>query len=234
MVNMMSLSMRFSDQVRYLGKACATDGHLARCTMPTRAACGAAASPAGTRALSRRAAALFATWACTCSTRLVAAGHAQAGERARRRGRQVRPARPGLLGLSPACQSRIRRQYAADDLWRRLYPLRERHRPADRESSGPATRRKGPGSSSSAPRRAPSSTAHALQDRQRRAAGYQSSRCTRSPTAWDNIAAHFIACILDGMPCEAPLRHGLIVQQMMEGLLRSAKLGKEVRLDVVM
>lgn len=54
------------------------------------------------------------------------------------------------------------------------------------------------------------------------------------PTAWDNIAAHWIDCILDGVPCIAPLRHGLIVQQMMEGLLRSAKLGKEVRLDVVM
>ncbi len=54
------------------------------------------------------------------------------------------------------------------------------------------------------------------------------------PIAWDNIAAHFIDCILDGVPCISPLRHGLIVQQMMEGLLRSAKLGKEVRLDVAM
>jgi len=54
------------------------------------------------------------------------------------------------------------------------------------------------------------------------------------PTGWDNIAAHWIDCILDGAPCIAPLRHGLIVQQMMEGLLRSAQLGKEVRLDVAM
>ena len=49
--------------------------------------------------------------------------------------------------------------------------------------------------------------------------------------AWDAIAEHFIACILDGVPCEAPLRHGLIVQEMMEGLLRSAETGREVRLD---
>jgi len=50
------------------------------------------------------------------------------------------------------------------------------------------------------------------------------------PSAWDNIAAHFIGCILDGVECEAPLRHGLIVQQMMEALLRSAETGREVRL----
>jgi predicted dehydrogenase len=46
---------------------------------------------------------------------------------------------------------------------------------------------------------------------------------------WDNIAEHFIACILDGVECQAPLRHGLIVQEMMEGLLRSAETGREVR-----
>lgn len=50
-------------------------------------------------------------------------------------------------------------------------------------------------------------------------------------TAWNNIADHFVACILDGIPCEAPLRHGLIVQQMMEALLKSGETGKEVRLD---
>lgn len=48
---------------------------------------------------------------------------------------------------------------------------------------------------------------------------------------WYAIADHFIACILDGVPCDAPLRHGLIVQAMMEGLLRSAETGEEVRLD---
>lgn len=48
--------------------------------------------------------------------------------------------------------------------------------------------------------------------------------------AWNAIADHFIACILDGVPCEAPLRHGLIVQEMMEGLLRSAEIEREVRL----
>jgi predicted dehydrogenase len=47
--------------------------------------------------------------------------------------------------------------------------------------------------------------------------------------SWDKIADHFIECILDGVPCQAPLRHGLIVQEMMEGLLASADSGKEVR-----
>jgi predicted dehydrogenase len=47
---------------------------------------------------------------------------------------------------------------------------------------------------------------------------------------WDKIADHFIECILDGVPCEAPLRHGLIVQEMMEALLTSAENGSEVRL----
>lgn len=48
--------------------------------------------------------------------------------------------------------------------------------------------------------------------------------------AWDNLAAHFVACILDGVDCAAPLRHGMIVQQMMEGLLESARVGTEVRI----
>ena len=46
--------------------------------------------------------------------------------------------------------------------------------------------------------------------------------------AWDAIADHFIECILDDVKCKAPLRHGLIVQQMMEGLLKSAETGREV------
>lgn len=49
------------------------------------------------------------------------------------------------------------------------------------------------------------------------------------PNAWDNIAAHFIACCLDGVPCEAPLRHGMVVQEMLEALLKSAQTGREVR-----
>lgn len=47
---------------------------------------------------------------------------------------------------------------------------------------------------------------------------------------WDNVAGHFISCILDGLPCQAPLRHGLIIQEMMEALLESAEIGQEVRL----
>ncbi len=51
----------------------------------------------------------------------------------------------------------------------------------------------------------------------------------KGPEAWDNIAAHFIDSILDGTPCGAPLRHGMIVQEMLEALLKSAETGKEVR-----
>jgi predicted dehydrogenase len=51
------------------------------------------------------------------------------------------------------------------------------------------------------------------------------------PKPWDNIADHLISCILDGVECQAPLRHGLIVQEMMEALLKSAQTGHEVRLD---
>ncbi len=47
----------------------------------------------------------------------------------------------------------------------------------------------------------------------------------------DGVARHFLACVLDGLPCEAPLRHGLTGQRMLEGVLRSAETGAEVRLD---
>jgi predicted dehydrogenase len=57
-----------------------------------------------------------------------------------------------------------------------------------------------------------------------------SVRLPKPPDVWDLIAAHFIDCILDGIECQAPLRHGLIVQQMMEAVLKSAETGKEVRL----
>ncbi len=50
--------------------------------------------------------------------------------------------------------------------------------------------------------------------------------------AWRNVADHFVACILDNIPCEAPLRHGLQVQRMMEGLLTSAAQGAPVDLTV--
>jgi predicted dehydrogenase len=46
---------------------------------------------------------------------------------------------------------------------------------------------------------------------------------------FDLVADHFVDTILDGIECQAPLRHGLIVQEMMEGLLRSAETGREVR-----
>ncbi len=50
--------------------------------------------------------------------------------------------------------------------------------------------------------------------------------------AWLNVASHFVACILDDITCEAPLRHGLQVQRMMEGLLISAAQGVPVDLTV--
>ncbi len=51
--------------------------------------------------------------------------------------------------------------------------------------------------------------------------------------AWLNVAQHFIDCILDGVECQAPLRHGLVVQRMMEGLLESAQTGKPVYLPTM-
>lgn len=51
------------------------------------------------------------------------------------------------------------------------------------------------------------------------------------PDIWEQIAAHFIECILDGVACQAPLRHGLIVQEMLEALLESAETGKEVSIE---
>ncbi|MGV3723254.1 MAG: Gfo/Idh/MocA family protein [Actinomycetota bacterium] len=44
------------------------------------------------------------------------------------------------------------------------------------------------------------------------------------------VAEHFIACVLDGTPCAAPLRPGRTVQRMLEAVLASAELGAEVRL----
>jgi len=51
----------------------------------------------------------------------------------------------------------------------------------------------------------------------------------KGPEVWDRIAAHFIACILDGSQCTAPLRQGLAVQEMMEAMLAGAASGREVR-----
>ncbi len=51
------------------------------------------------------------------------------------------------------------------------------------------------------------------------------------PDGFDNVAADFLSAIVDGTECHAPLRHGLIVQQMMEALLESGKTGREIRLD---
>jgi predicted dehydrogenase len=53
----------------------------------------------------------------------------------------------------------------------------------------------------------------------------------KGPGTWNRIAGHFVDCILDKVPCEAPLRHGLIVQEMMEALLASAASGHEVILE---
>ena len=49
--------------------------------------------------------------------------------------------------------------------------------------------------------------------------------------SWDRIADHFINCILDRIDCKAPLRHGLIAQKMMGGLLRSAEIGCPVTFE---
>ncbi len=50
---------------------------------------------------------------------------------------------------------------------------------------------------------------------------------------WDTIAGHFVDCILDDVPCQAPLRHGLQVQYMLEAVLQSGEKGKEVKVPLV-
>ncbi len=53
----------------------------------------------------------------------------------------------------------------------------------------------------------------------------------KNPNGWEAMIAHFIACILDGMPCQSPLRHGLVVQEMLEAILQSAATGREVAIE---
>lgn len=53
----------------------------------------------------------------------------------------------------------------------------------------------------------------------------------KGPTAWEAMAEHFVSCILDGVPCESPLRHGMIVQEMLEAVLESGATGKEITWD---
>ncbi len=52
---------------------------------------------------------------------------------------------------------------------------------------------------------------------------------SKGPTGWQHIARHFVDCIVDGAKCICPLRHGRIVQSMMEAVLKSARTGREVR-----
>lgn len=54
----------------------------------------------------------------------------------------------------------------------------------------------------------------------------------RTPNNWEEMATHFVECILDGAVCKSPLRHGLIVQEMLEGILESAATGHEVALGI--
>ncbi|MBN2450755.1 MAG: Gfo/Idh/MocA family oxidoreductase [Lentisphaeria bacterium] len=51
------------------------------------------------------------------------------------------------------------------------------------------------------------------------------------PNGWTNIASHYLDCIVDKTPCMAPLRHGLMVQAMLEAVLESGRTGQEVLLD---
>ena len=48
--------------------------------------------------------------------------------------------------------------------------------------------------------------------------------------SFERVAEYFISSILDGTPCQVPLRHGLVVQRMMEAVLKSAESGKPIAL----
>jgi predicted dehydrogenase len=54
----------------------------------------------------------------------------------------------------------------------------------------------------------------------------------RDPHALSRIIfGHFVDCVRNGVECEAPLRHGFIVQRMMEAMLESGQTGDVVYLD---
>lgn len=53
----------------------------------------------------------------------------------------------------------------------------------------------------------------------------------KGPSSWEHMASHFVDCILDGVPCESPLRHGMIVQSMLEAVLESGATGKEITFE---
>ncbi len=111
----------------------------------------------------------------------------------------------------------------------RFHPLRETASACRWRASGPPTSRRSSSSSCSAPRPAPATRPSPSTAPRTARPRTRTSTLPRGPSAWDNIAAHFLDCIAKGKPCDAPLRDGLVVQQMMEGLLRSAETGKEVR-----
>ena len=48
------------------------------------------------------------------------------------------------------------------------------------------------------------------------------------------MAEEFIAGVLDGGEVRAPLRHGLVVQQMIEAILKSGETGQEIAIDAAM
>jgi predicted dehydrogenase len=53
----------------------------------------------------------------------------------------------------------------------------------------------------------------------------------RDETAWDRLIEHFVASIVDGTPCDAPISDGLRVQEMMEALLLSGEENREIRIN---
>jgi hypothetical protein len=53
----------------------------------------------------------------------------------------------------------------------------------------------------------------------------------KGPTPWEHMASHFVDCIIDGVECEDPLRHGMIVQSMLEAVLESGASGREIRFE---
>jgi len=49
--------------------------------------------------------------------------------------------------------------------------------------------------------------------------------------SWDYMIDHFVSCVLDGTACDSPISDGVRVQEMMEALLLSSEIGREVRIS---
>ena len=228
-VNMMSLSTRFGGDVQYLGEL-ARQGRSASSTTAARGACGAAASRTGAPHFIQKGGGAFRDMGVhVLDFGMVDPRRTRAGERDRESPERSSARAAWATGI-PARQTGVRRPVRRGRLRRRASsasPTAPRsqvesfwasHQPDELQIELFGT---------DAGARLRPLTLYRLEN------GAPSDAVVEPPRVpgFAGVASHFIASILDGIPCQAPLRHGLTVQRMLEGLLTSAETGREVRLD---